>query len=70
MHQEVTSSNLRCIGHDGTDLLTVTFANGREYHYHGVAPATYEQVVSAESVGKAFHAEVVKVHPHCAVCAA
>lgn len=53
----VKSSSIASIGHDG-EHLTVEFNSGRLYHFANVPPAVHQQVMKADSVGKAFNALV------------
>lgn len=56
-YQAVTSSNIEAIGYDeSSETLGVKFRNGVEWHYRPVPPATYVDLIEAESIGKAFHA--------------
>lgn len=55
----VKSSIISEIGYDPeTKDLTIRFTNGKAYVYKNVSPETAQQVMDAESVGKAFHAEI------------
>ena len=55
----VRSSNLKSVGYDDrTGTLDVTFHSGETYRYANIPPATYSALVSAKSVGKAFHSLV------------
>ena len=52
----VDSSLLKSLGYDGgTSTLEVEFHNGAVYTYDGVPEEVYSEVMSAESVGKAFN---------------
>lgn len=54
--EEVTSSNIAAIGHDGQDLL-VRFKNNDLYRYLG-ASSHFDKMMEAESVGKYLIANV------------
>jgi hypothetical protein len=57
--KECNSSQVRRHGHcAATNTLSVEFASGGTYHYHGVNPQQYEELCKAESVGKHLHANV------------
>ena len=53
----VESSNIARIGWQD-DTLYITFHTGATYSYAGVPSALYQELLSAESVGKLFHAKV------------
>lgn len=53
----VESSNIRAIGRDGDDML-ITFNKGSTYRYFDVPVDVTEALLSAPSVGKAFHATI------------
>ena len=53
----VVSSNLRAIGFDPTSqTMRVEFNNGSMWDYAGVSQETFNAVLNAESVGKAYNA--------------
>jgi len=55
----VDSSMIEAIGYDSNSyILVVDFTKGGSYSYLGVPKAVYDGLLSAESVGKAFHATV------------
>lgn len=57
----VKSSNVAAIGYDaGTERFGVQFKSGATYHYSGVAQKVADEIMSAESVGSAVHARLVK----------
>jgi len=57
--EKVDSSNVAEVGHDSdTDTLVVLFHNGGMYAYDDVPRTVYDQMLSAESVGKFFNAHV------------
>lgn len=50
----VKSSNIAGIGYkDGT--MRVQFSNGNIYEYQGVTEKDYRELMSADSIGSAFH---------------
>lgn len=51
--QKVKSTSLHSLGHEG-NTLTAKFANGGIYQYHGVSADIFNQLLNAESAGKAF----------------
>jgi len=60
-YQDVTSSNLRCVGYDETcQVLEVEFKNDTTYQYAFVTPEVYKAVLEAESVGSALDKLVKK----------
>lgn len=61
--QPVKSSNIDAIGYDDeAKRLTVKFKSGQTHDYHGVDPAHWAKLSSAESVGKYFHAHIRNAH--------
>ena len=51
------------VGYDPeTQELEVTFKKGRSYTYEGVPQAEYDNLVSAQSVGKYFAANIKNVY--------
>ena len=50
----VISSNIESVGW-GNDLLNVKFKTGAVYQYENVKKETYELLIGAESVGRAFN---------------
>tara|TARA_Y100000034_G_C6852753_1_gene387052 strand:+ start:987 stop:1220 length:234 start_codon:yes stop_codon:yes gene_type:complete len=55
----VDSSMIEAIGYDAeTSTLLVDFVKGGTYSYADVPESVYADLISAESVGKAFHATV------------
>lgn len=55
----VTSSNIAALGYDGaSQTLAVQFRNGDTWHYEGVPQEAYDSLRGAESVGRAFNAEI------------
>lgn len=61
-YQDVQSSNILKVGHDGENM-GVVFKGGGEYHYAGVPREVFDKVVSAESVGKAINAHIKPKFP-------
>lgn len=63
----VKSSQISAMGHDAAHkVMTVQFKNGSTYEYQNVDEALYNKIMSADSVGKAFDAEIKKqagAHP-------
>lgn len=53
MHHFKNSSMLSHCEHEG-DCLTVTFAKGQQYRYHGVPQEEYHNFINAESGSKHF----------------
>lgn len=59
----VASSMISSVGYDPeTQELEVTFKKGRSYTYEGVPQAEYDNLVSAQSVGKYFAANIKNVY--------
>ncbi len=55
----VTSSNIKSIGYDPSrKLLEIEFTKGSIYQYHPVTESAYNELISAESVGKHFHTHI------------
>lgn len=55
-YKEVESSNILAIGFEKeTGTLGVTFTSGDEYLYSDVPESIYDELLVAESVGKAFN---------------
>lgn len=58
--QAVSSSNIRSVGfEDGT--LEIEFNRGGIYQYYNVPEATYQSLITAQSVGKYFQAHIKDV---------
>ena len=49
--EEVNSSNLRKVGHDGQDLF-LEYSSGALYKYSDVPRSLYEELLTSESKGK------------------
>lgn len=62
MH-EVSSSNIKAIGHDGVFTMYVRFINGTEYAYMNVGKDIFEAFKTAPSVGRYFNASVKEKYP-------
>lgn len=58
--QSVTSSNIAEVGHEGTTL-RIKFNIGSVYEYENVTAATFQALLTAESVGKYFAANIKKL---------
>lgn len=59
MHK-VESSNVAAIGHHHGDILRVRFKSGHEYDYIGVTAKMFNDIATAESVGKAVNGLGIK----------
>jgi len=58
MH-EVESSNIAAVGYDSeTETLQIRFHSGKTYQFYGVPDNLFEGLLTAESVGKYFAANV------------
>lgn len=59
----VVSSSLSAVGHDaGVDELHVQFKNGTRYVYSGVSAEKHAALISADSIGKHFAANIRQQH--------
>ena len=57
----VQSSTIAAMGHDADhSVMTVQFKNGSTYEYQNVEAPLFDRIMGAESVGKAFDAEIKK----------
>ena len=57
----VSSSNLKDVGYDApAQILEIGFINGRVYQYFDVPESVYDGLMSADSHGKYFDAEIKK----------
>ena len=63
LNQIVNSSNIKHIGH-AHDVLYIKFKSGDVYSYDEVPIEVYQQLVTAESVGQAFHKLIKNVFNH------
>lgn len=56
---DVKSSNIQAVGYDAdASELHVTFKGGATHIYSDVAPGLHQDMLSSDSVGKFFHANV------------
>jgi hypothetical protein len=63
--QPVSSSNIKSIGFDPKErIMAVEFSDGAVYHYHNIEKNTYEDLLSAKSVGSHFHKNIKGVYKH------
>lgn len=56
-HAFAGSSMLAAVTHTGT-VLTVTFNNGRIYHYEDIPYSTYVEFTTAESAGSYYNQKI------------
>jgi hypothetical protein len=57
--REVVSSELRTVGYNADALiLEVEFQNERVYQYHAVPPPIFESLLTAQSKGRFFNANI------------
>lgn len=55
----VQSSNIDAVGYDPeTQTLSVRFHSGDTFHYAGVPPGEYQDLISAGSIGGQFHRRI------------
>lgn len=55
----VKSSNIEAVGFDPeTQRMTVQFKNGNTYDYDNVPQKVHDELVGAESVGRAFNSTI------------
>lgn len=60
----VSSSNISSIGYDAdSQTLEIEFNNGGVYQYSGVSQDVYDEMMSADSKGKYFHANIKNTYP-------
>lgn len=60
----VASSMMASIGHDiDTSVLEIEFSGGAVCQYSGVAAEVFEAMMSSESKGKFFHANIRDRYP-------
>lgn len=59
----VTSSNVKSVGHQGTDL-EVEFKHGGVYLYRNVPAEVFERMMTAESIGKFIHSDIKPNYAH------
>ena len=59
IRQPVESSNLRSVGYDEESrTLEIEFHSGAVYQYYDVPSEVYQELLSAPSLGKYFHAHI------------
>lgn len=58
---KVHSSNIDAVKYNDDKTLEVHFKSGKVYHYSNVSKSTYDQFVSAPSVGRHLHSHI---HPY------
>ncbi len=64
----VASSNLAEVGYDSDlETLEVQFKSGGIYQYFNVPAFMYERLMSAESIGRFFNAEIKGHYPEAKV---
>lgn len=62
--QPVTSDNLAEVGYDADlETLEVQFRHGGVYQYYNVPPFMNERLMSADSLGRFFNAEIKGHYP-------
>lgn len=63
--QAVKSSSIKSIGYnEASQTLEVEFANGGVYQHSGVGPETYQTLITAPSIGKAYQQLIRGLYPH------
>lgn len=66
--QSVASSNLAEVGYDSDlETLEVQFKSGGIYQYFNVPAFMYERLMSADSLGRFFNAEIKGHYPEAKV---
>lgn len=61
----VSSSDLHSVGYDPeTKVLEIEFHSGGIYQYSNIPETIFEQLMSAPSHGKFFHAHIKNVYAH------
>lgn len=59
MQATPSSSHLAALGHDrASQVMAAEFRDGSLYAYASVPEGTYQRIISAKSIGQAFHAMV------------
>ncbi len=59
----VTSSDILSVGYDAeTQALEIEFTRGAVYQYSGVPQEVYDGILSADSKGKYFHANIKNIY--------
>ncbi|KQV15387.1 MULTISPECIES: KTSC domain-containing protein [unclassified Kitasatospora] len=61
--QQVESSCLRSVGHQGTTL-ELEFHSGSVYRYPGVPPEVHRSLLAAPSLGRYFHEHIRDHYPY------
>jgi hypothetical protein len=62
--EPVISTNIASIGYEpDTETLEVEFKTSGIYHYFNVPPFMHERLMTADSVGTFFNAEIKKAYP-------
>ena len=60
----VNSSNISSVGYDvDSQTLEIEFHNGGVYQYAGIPESEYEGLMSSDSKGKYFHANIKSRYP-------
>lgn len=63
--QDVQSSQIARVSHDpDTNTLGVQFMTGKVYYYSDVAPAKFQSLLAADSVGSHFNAHIKPQHKY------
>ena len=62
--QEVDSSNVAAIGHDGISTLQVDFLRGSSYRYFDVTHSVFEEFLAADSKGAFLNARIKGQYRH------
>jgi len=63
--KNVVSSNIAQIGHEPSEnKLIVRFKSGAYYQYDGVSEQVYNNMITAQSVGKYFQTYIKNVYPY------
>ncbi len=66
--QSVASSNLAEVGYDSDlETLEIQFKSGGVYQYFNVPAFMYERLMSADSLGRFFNAEIKGHYPEAKV---
>jgi hypothetical protein len=61
----VSSIDLHSVGYDPeTKVLEIEFHSGGIYQYSNVPETIFEQLMSAPSHGKFFHAQIKNIYPY------
>ena len=61
----VSSSVIASVGYDAKSAtLELVFHTGGIYQYYGVPSMLYEQLLTADSIGKFFHEHILDVFPY------